>query len=435
MDRKSETDVIEYSVAINEIVGKPPSWVIKYASYLIIGLLTVIVILISIIQYNDVVEGKILMSTENPIVTLKAKTSGEIARLFVKNGDTVYQGQVLAALKTTASYKDIIKVKQVLLLMQKQETIDINSVGQYYPSNLRLGDLQEKYLEFFIKHNEYLAIDSLNPFQNKNKNVAKQLENHKKVLSSKQRQLNLTKRKVDISTKKVKRSETLLNKGVIAQQDFDEIQKQHLGLLNEVELLIADIYQKKIALNEMDALINEATLIELRYGTSNNRIYKESFQSIKNEIENWENQNLIIAPINGIANSHNVWEKYQNVLEGDIIFSIVPQIPGLGVGIVEIPIMRFSKLRKGQSVIIKLTSYPFQQYGHLTGTVTGMSSVPNQKKQSYTVFVEINNLETSHGYKIKLNQQMMGRAQIITEKLSLANRLFYSFRKIIDPNE
>jgi hypothetical protein len=85
---------------------------------------------------------------------------------------------------------------------------------------------------------------------------------------------------------------------------------------------------------------------------------------------------------------------------------------------------------------VKLDNYPHHQYGSLTAKVTGVSATPNLKDNTYSVFVSLDTLQTSHHYDLVFNQEMVGTAEIITEKLNLLERMFYGIRKMFsrEPN-
>lgn len=88
-----------------------------------------------------------------------------------------------------------------------------------------------------------------------------------------------------------------------------------------------------------------------------------------------------------------------------------------------------SKVKNGQTVQIKLESYPFEEFGMLLGKVRSISSVP--KDNHYLIDVEFpDGLVTSYGKRLDFRQEMKGTASIVTEELSLFDRIFNQFRKI-----
>ena len=94
---------------------------------------------------------------------------------------------------------------------------------------------------------------------------------------------------------------------------------------------------------------------------------------------------------------------------------------------------RTGKLSIGQHVNIKLDNYPYNENGMLQGTVTNISEVPN--KDTYAIDVElINGLTTSYHKTLSYKEQMKGKADIITKNVSVMDRIFFNFKKLVDRN-
>jgi hypothetical protein len=73
-------------------------------------------------------------------------------------------------------------------------------------------------------------------------------------------------------------------------------------------------------------------------------------------------------------------------------------------------------------VIIKLDSYPFYEFGSLTGTVRSKSLVP--KDNAYLIQVDLPaTLVTNHNRVITFEQQLQGTAEIITNDKSFLRRI------------
>lgn len=89
------------------------------------------------------------------------------------------------------------------------------------------------------------------------------------------------------------------------------------------------------------------------------------------------------------------------------------------------------KLKIGQIVNIKLNNYAYQEYGMLKGNVKNISVMP----QKETIAIEValaDNLTTTYHKLLDYKEEMEGTADIITEELSVFERVFYQFRKLIN---
>jgi len=88
-----------------------------------------------------------------------------------------------------------------------------------------------------------------------------------------------------------------------------------------------------------------------------------------------------------------------------------------------IPQGTMSKVKEGQQVIVKLMSYPYEEYGMLHGTIKYIAD-DTFKDGGYIAEVDFktNNLTDMHKF-LDLKQGMMADAEIITQNSSLFKRL------------
>ena len=116
--------------------------------------------------------------------------------------------------------------------------------------------------------------------------------------------------------------------------------------------------------------------------------------------------------------------------QGDEVMGIVPLEKQEVIAKLILPVHNSGKLKVGQTVNIKLNNYLFQEYGMLKGFVKNISVMP--KNESYAIKVSLpNQLITTYNKKLDYKQEMQGTADIITEELSVFDRVFYQFRKIV----
>ena len=90
----------------------------------------------------------------------------------------------------------------------------------------------------------------------------------------------------------------------------------------------------------------------------------------------------------------------------------------------------FGKVQIGQHVVIRLPSYPFQEYGELEGKVENISRIPSKERQYIVKVSLINELVTNHGRQIHFLNELIADAEIITEKKRLLHKFLYSIRGI-----
>ncbi|MEO2052099.1 MAG: HlyD family efflux transporter periplasmic adaptor subunit [Allomuricauda sp.] len=158
-----------------------------------------------------------------------------------------------------------------------------------------------------------------------------------------------------------------------------------------------------------------------------------AFQNLKTELKLWENQFLVTTPISGKASFIDAANQFKDMPKGTTLFSITPKDPGDVLGKASLPIYDSAKVIIGQRVLVKLLSHPFEEWGSLEGRLTAISYARKGNGEPfYDLEVEISVLTTSSGRQIHFEHEMQGSAEIITEELTILQRIFYELRKLFD---
>lgn len=164
------------------------------------------------------------------------------------------------------------------------------------------------------------------------------------------------------------------------------------------------------------------------------RLLKElvqSYQNLKRSLRDWEYTYLMKSSIDGVVSFQKIWGANQQVNTGELVFTVLPENTSELLGAMKIPAQNAGKVGVGQKVLIKLDNYPFQEYGALLGKITNISVSPDDEF-NYLVYAALpEGSKTSYNRKIPFRQELLGNAEIITEELSVAERLFYKFRSIL----
>jgi HlyD family secretion protein len=167
---------------------------------------------------------------------------------------------------------------------------------------------------------------------------------------------------------------------------------------------------------------------------------------IKTEIQNWEMSYVLTAPIDGKITFTNYWTINQNINAGEEIFTVIPMgwrvRPAMTgqkgdfqiIGKASLPIARSGKVKTGQKVNIRLDNFPDTEFGMLRGVVKNISLVPSQSGESAGYAVEIalpDGLLTTYKKELPYLPNMQGQAEIVTEDISLLERLIMPVKKIL----
>jgi len=94
---------------------------------------------------------------------------------------------------------------------------------------------------------------------------------------------------------------------------------------------------------------------------------------------------------------------------------------------------RSGKVKNGQKINIKLSGYPYLEFGMIRGIVKSKSLVP--AGDTYVIEVLLpDGLNTLYGYSLDFNQKMQGTAEIITDDVNLLQKILNPFRYMISRN-
>lgn len=117
--------------------------------------------------------------------------------------------------------------------------------------------------------------------------------------------------------------------------------------------------------------------------------------------------------------------KYPDVINGTI--EISPQQGQSYTATALVPAAGSGKIEAGQPVIISLDSYPQAEFGSISGKVASRPLPATGNMVKLVVQLD-NSLVTSHHKKLDLYKQELGRAEIITTRKRLIQRIFSFFR-------
>ncbi len=191
---------------------------------------------------------------------------------------------------------------------------------------------------------------------------------------------------------------------------------------------------KSIELAEKRQLLQDYKIKKLEEREKYYSVLHESFLNLKAQLKIWENNYLLVSPISGTVTFTKFWSENQIVNKDEPVLSIVPLETGDYVGRINLKMNRSGKVKAGQEVNIKLSGYPYLEYGMVKGTVKSISLVPSG--DSYVIELLLpSGLTTLYGKKLDFTQNMQGTAEIITEDLRLLQKIINPFRYLISKNK
>jgi multidrug resistance efflux pump len=429
MEENNQYDII-YSEPVNEIMGHPPGKILRRGNAIILIAFMFFTLLLWLIKYPDTIPAPVEITTVNPPVTLVSKQTGRIKNLYVRNKDTINSGQLIAVMETAASINEVNKLKQIIDTIKNPERIMLSSL----PDFTELGEIQNYWVSFQKSLSDFNNYNLLDLYGNRIKYLTDEIDGilvyigrvkvKEKMYSDYQ--------KLEIS--QFKRDSLLYISGFKSESELEKSHQSLLRLNTELQQVLIDHSAKSIELAQKRQLKEEYGIRKMEEKEKYYSVLHESFLNLKAQIKIWENNYLLISQISGIVTFTKFWSENQIVNKDEPVLSIVPLETGDYVGRINLKMNRSGKVKAGQEVNIKLSGYPYLEYGMVKGTVKSISLVPSG--DSYVIELVLpSGLTTLYGKNLNFTQNMQGTAEIITDDLRLLQKIINPFRYLISRNK
>ncbi len=418
-------DNIEYlSGEVKEILATPPSWVATWGTCVLIGTIVLMGFAGFMFHFPDIVAGNVIISTETPPITVISTKSEYIAEVKVMNNAKVNSGDILAVFPSNANYENVLKLEED---MESIGQLDIEKLRSYNPNkDLSIGELAPSYSNF-------LTALELVPLDNSGEVDYATVIAVESVNSQFQRQLNSTE-----ATLKSANAEL----GAL-KKEFDNAVRQYANSVDTLDALVvfnlntaikkkeAEIKDKLSEIEKIKGEISKSNVRRLQAQTQANKgageaIFQlnQKLDELKREIKSWKDKYLITAPGDGVVQFYTDLKAKDFVNGGDVLFNIMPETETEKyIGKVNLPVAKSNKVIQGQMVNIKFERYDFREQGTVRATVSKVYPVAKDNA-FYADIVLDKGLVTTLNHKLDYYQNMVGKAEIITEDKTFISKLF-----------
>jgi HlyD family secretion protein len=426
---KNKRPEILYSDPVREIMGKPPKRILRWGTTIMFLVFVLFIFFAWLIRYPDTIPAPVEITTTNPPVTLVTKITGHINTLFVKEREKVNAGQLVALMETTASMKEIELLKQTIDTIKTPETLS----SRLLPAFSELGELQGFY-GTFLKNLSDLNNYMINDFYgSKIASLADEINGIQEFISRLSIKEKLYSENQRLEAKKYSRDSSLYASKVIAESGLENSHQSLLRVSMELQQARLDHSSKTIEISEKRQQLQDYRITRIDEKEKLVSVLRESFLNLKAQINLWENTYLLISPIEGIVSFTKFWSANQSVVKDEPVVSIVPIDAGKFLGRINLKMERSGKVKTGMVVNIKLSGYPYMEYGMVRGIVKSKSLVPAE--DAYVIEIELpNGLTTLYGKTLDFTQNMQGTAEIITENIRLIQKIVNPFRYMVSRN-
>ncbi len=420
-----------------------PPWIHRWGNTYVFIFLLIVVGGSHFVRYPDVIAGEVEITTINPPVHLKAKVSGKIQKLLVKNNSQVVTNTPLVLLESSVSWEDFLEVKKNAQELLSYTLSEGNNeiLGQMnFTGHLTLGALQTSYEDFIGSYYE-LADYYFYQF-NQKEIVAK--EQQLKDLNELTDILNQRKQIVD------DQYEVGLNQLSMDSLDYEvsgvskySYYEKKYNLLNSKSNVLDVNKQVATSTSTISQLKFEIQSLRVKDEIEKKRLwinFKQKLQILYSRINEWEDDYVLCSPIKGVVNYASFWAENQNVNAGEIVVSVLPDSQAEVKARIRYPIQKSGKVKMGQKVHIKLDNFPYNEFGLLRGVIENKSTVPNTivsgisgNVMMYSADVLLDKgLVTSYKDTLPVVQELYGSGEILTDDISLLMRFFSPLKAVFE---
>ncbi|MCU0472877.1 MAG: HlyD family efflux transporter periplasmic adaptor subunit [Bacteroidales bacterium] len=427
---KEKKPAILYSDPVNEIISNPPRKIIRWGTTVIFIVMAVLITLSWIVRYPDVVPAPVEITTVNPPVTLVTKITGRINKLYVTDGEKVSAGEWLAVMETAADISQVRSFKTAIDTISKPEWLS----SAAFPHFTRLGELQLYYASFMKSLSDFGIYIQNDFYGNKINSLNDEISGLQDYLNKLKIKEKLLSENLFLERKKFQRDSILFSGNVYSESEIEK-SRQSFNLISlEFQQAGLDRSSRMIELAEKRQLLMDYRIKREEEKQKLVSVLEESFMNLNARLKIWENNYLLVSPVEGKVAFTRYWSENQSVVADQPVLNVVPENSGDFVGRILLNMQRSGKVKIGQTVNIKLSGFPYLEYGMVRGAVKTKSLVPSG--DAYVIEVTLpEGLTTLYGRELEFTQNMQGTAEILTDDLRLLQKIINPFRYLASKNK
>ncbi len=416
------------SEEVNEIITAVPSWILRRGITLILVVLLTIILMSAFIRYPDVVKTAMKVNSLNSPKGVIAHQTGKLVKILVKDNEQVVDKQPLAFIESTAKHDDVITLASRLRALSQQlnasQTLtDKNLLG----NNLNLGELQSNYQSFYQEYLQFINTQNGGFYLTQKAYLQKDLAEIKKLQEQIHQQKKIQEQEYANAQEEYEAYKTLKNNKAISNNEFKQQENKYLASKYPLQQSATAL------LNNNSSYLAKQKEIETLENTIKEQKAKfsQALNSMINETEAWLMKYVVFAPLAGKVGYAGILQENQNVNANQELFIVNPGNTDF-FGEVQIPQYNMGKVRLGQRTLIKLRSYPFEEYGIINGKISFITDVA-LKDSVFVAKVDFGKFEQKNPeHPIVLKPGMVADAEIITKESSLLQRFLRNMTKMLN---
>ena len=417
-------------------IAEAPVPVSAHAALFVVLTLLVTAIVWAIVGRVDrivVAPGKIATST--PLLVMQPFTTSRVVEVAVKAGDHVTKGQLLARFDPAFASADVASLQQrVTALTAQTDRLEAQLAGKPFIATPEDGADRYSQAQIYAQEQaDYRA--SVEQRDSRLSQIETQIRVANEAIPGYRSQLGMANRVVEIQ-------ERLQRQKAAALLDVMKAQSAYIDASQRLKTTEGD--QRKFHQQHAETMQERQSFIE-KWRSDHNQQLVDSRQKLAeaNETLNKANRmqdfTQITAPVDGTVLQVADRSVGSTLREAETLVTLVPDNADLYVE-ASVPSRDIGYLKLGDSVRIKLESYPFQRFGTASGVLTVINPDSELLKQGdeqsprvYRVKVLLNDSPAALMKRgIRLKPGLVAAAEIKTGGETIATYILNPVLKIAD---
>lgn len=419
------------SEEVQEVMEQVPSWILRWGITVIALILVAIIVGSFFFRYPETLNAPITVTSSTPPVEIYAKVSGKMERIMQNNRQSVKKNDVIAVIESSAEYGDVVDLQRHFTNW-KQGKLRMSELYDYLQKKeWVLGDIQPTYVMFHNALHDYITLHNDNYYYSKLQMKFTQGQIRRQIQNNRVQSEYLHARQISVAHNIYTRDSILYAKKVKTGEEYDQ---SHLNYLQSRQSSISD--RDACSQEKMQELQDNENILDLSHQVKTNQdkilmSLRNAADQLATSIINWKKQYVILSPVDGFINTMGNWSRNMSVSNGDLLLIVLPASVSLPIGRAKLPAAGAGKVQIGQSVIVRLNNYPYNEFGRVKGSIHSISAIPDKDGNYY---VEINfptGLKTNYGRQLPMSKQMLGEAQIIVKNKRLIENFIEPLEQIM----
>ncbi|AEI49384.1 HlyD family secretion protein [Runella slithyformis] len=416
------------SEEIQEVLGHTPPWAVRLGNTLFLVILLGILGLSWLIKYPEIVTVPFRLTSADAPKAVLSKTQGRLVKLWVKDTHYVEQNQPLAYLESTASHPEVLALETALQQLAALTDNDRFETIAFFKAERqkKLGELQPDYQSFMQVFTETVTLFANGYLRQKRAFLKDELmdlmTNHDQLSA----QYEIQKQEFQLVEKEFAIHKHLFKERVIAPLEYNREERNYLAKQLPLKQLEMSITHNKTA-----QTLKQKELAELEKQANDRKVeFSQALSTLQVAVATWKTRFIVSAPRAGQIFYADLWQEDQPIKNDEILFYVGSSQKSF-LGEARISQRNSGKVKEGQRVLIKFQSYPFEQFGIVEGKIQTIAAVPSSDSTFRAVVGLPKGLQTSSHKTLPFKNGLNATAEIITEDLSVAERMFYEVRKML----